>query len=164
MSFSYIATLIAGTGLAFFLVFGLVLSNWRVGLNTQVIKCLPGTVFIIRQSPPDKIERGQMIAYRSRGLLPFLQDGRGVAKLVAAVPGDRVKVDATGVSINGVYWGPLNSTVLRKSGRTAESVSTSYVVGQGELLVLGTLPRSYDGRYWGTIKSDQVIGNAWRLW
>jgi len=136
----------------------------RVGINDQEIKCLPGTVFVIRQSPPKAYQRGQMIAYHSRGLKPLLPDGYVVAKLVAGLPGDQVEVTANGISINGAYWGPLNATVLEKSGKTAESVTRSFQIQEGELLLLGTLPRSYDGRYWGTVKLDQVIGQAWTVW
>jgi len=136
----------------------------RVGINDQEIKCLPGTVFVIRQSPPKTYERGQIIAYHSRGLAPLLQDGYVVAKLIAGLPGDRVEVTPTGISINGTYWGPLNVTVLEKSGKTAKSVTRTFKIPKGELLLLGTLPRSYDGRYWGTVKLDQVIGQAWTVW
>jgi len=38
----------------------------RVGISHQSIKCLPGTVFAIRQSPPKAYKRGQMIAYRCK--------------------------------------------------------------------------------------------------
>jgi len=136
----------------------------RVGISHQSIKCLPGTVFAIRQSPPKAYKRGQMIAYRSLGLAPLLPDGQVVAKLVAGLPGDQVEVTPDGISINGSYWGPLNATVLEKSGKTAESVTRTFKIPKGELLLLGTLPRSYDGRYWGTVKLDQVIGQAWTIW
>jgi len=136
----------------------------RVGINDQDIKCLPGTVFVIRQSPPKAYLRGQMIAYRSRGLTPLLPDGYVVAKLVAGLPGDQVEITSDGISINGAYWGPLNATVLEKSGKSAESVTRSFQIPEGEILLLGTLPRSYDGRYWGTVKLDQVIGQAWTVW
>jgi len=86
-----------------------------------------------------------------------------VAKLVAGVPGDMVEVTAQGISINGRHWGPLNAIVLEKSGKTAESVTRSFEIPEGELLLLGTLPRSYDGRYWGTVKLEQVIGRAWMV-
>lgn len=163
-SSTYVLNFVSITAIVLIILFEGVISHWRVGLNTQEIKCLPGTAFLVKQTPPDEILRGQIIAYRSSGLTPFLEDGRSVAKIVAALPGDTVVVDAEGIAINGKYWGPLNKTVLDKSGRSVESVSKSYVVGKGELLLLGTLPRSYDGRYWGTIKTNQVIGKAWRLW
>jgi len=83
----------------------------RVGITNQSIKCLPGTVFAIRQSPPKTYQRDQMIAYRSRGLTPLLPDGYVVAKLIAGLPGDLVEVTPAGISINGTYWGPLNATV-----------------------------------------------------
>jgi len=146
------------------LLFAVIGAFVRVGIISQSITCLPGTVFVIRQSPPDAYRRGQIIAYHSRGLAPLLPDGYKVAKLVAGLPGDQVEVTPNGISINGTYWGALNPDVLEKSGKTAESVSRSFQIPEGELLLLGSLPRSYDGRYWGTVKRDQVIGQAWRVW
>jgi len=151
------------------LIVGLIVSEIffafvRVGISAQNIKCLPGTVFIARQSPPKAYQRGQTLAYRSHGLMPLLPDGYVVIKLVAGLPGDKVEVTPAGISINGTYWGPLNPAVLEKSGKTTESVTRSFKIPEGELLLLGTLPRSYDGRYWGTVKFEQVIGRAWMIW
>lgn len=163
-SAAYVSNLVCWSAVAIILVLNFVTSNWRIGLNTQEIRCLEGTVFLVRNRAPAEVERGQLIAYKSLGLEPLLKNGTTVAKLVAAVPGDRVTVNAHGISINDKFWGPLNEKVMAKTGKSAGSVSTSYTVKSGELLVLGDLPRSYDGRYWGTIKSSQLIGPAWRLW
>jgi len=163
-SSTYVLNLVSCTAIVLILLINVVIANWRIGLNTQNVRCLPGSVFLIAQNPPDTIARGAMVAYRSKGLQPLLRDGSTVAKLVAAIPGDRVKVDANGVSVNGKRWGPLNQKVMAKTGKTIASVTTEYTVKPDELLVLGVLPRSYDGRYWGPIKKTQVIGKAWRLW
>jgi len=164
LTFTFVINMTVGMLMAGMIFSEVVGAFVHVGITNQSIKCLPGTAFIIRQSPPDTYRRGQIIAYRSRGLAPLLPDGQIVAKLVAGVPGDKVEVTAQGISINGTYWGPLNAIVLEKSGKTAESVTRSFEIPEGELLLLGTLPRSYDGRYWGTVKLDQVVGRAWTIW
>lgn len=164
MSSTYVLNLVSGTALVMIVLINLVISSWRIGLNTQEVKCLPGTVYLVRQSPPDTVAVGQLIAYRSLGLQPYLKDGTTVAKLVAGVPGDQVTVDRSGISVNGKHWGPLNDVVMRKTAHSVDGLTRTFTVAPDELLVLGTLPRSYDGRYWGTIKRDQLIGNAWRLW
>lgn len=163
-SAAYVSNLVCWSAVVMILGLNFITSNWRIGLNTQEIRCLEGTVFLVRNKAPEAVERGQLIAYRSLGLEPLLKNNTTVAKLVAAVPGDRVTVDARGVSINGKFWGPLNEKVMSKTGKSIASVSKTYTVKEGELLVLGDLPRSYDGRYWGTIKASQLIGPAWRLW
>jgi len=43
-------------------------------------------------------------------------------------------------------------------------VTRTFQIPEGELLLPGTLPRSCDGRYRGTVKLDQVIGQAWTIW
>lgn len=163
-SAAYVSNLVCWSAVVMILALNYLTSSWRIGLNTQEIRCLEGTVFLVRNKPPESVERGQLIAYRSLGLEPLLKNGTTVAKLVAAVPGDRVVVDARGVTINGAFWGPLNPKVMEKTKTTLAAVTREFTVPQGELLVLGDLPRSYDGRYWGTIKTGQLIGPAWRLW
>lgn len=164
MSAAFVLNLVSGTYIVVSLTMLWVMSHFTVGINTQLVKCLPGSVFFVITTPPAAYERGQMIAYRSRGIEPFLKDGTLVTKLVAGVPGDKVEVTDRGITINQRFWGPLNPGVMRKTGKSIEAVARGFTIPAGELLVLGTLDRSYDGRYWGTIAADQVVGNSWRIW
>lgn len=139
-------------------------TEWRLGLTFAELRCLEGTAFLIDVEREVAAERGDMLAYRARGLMPIAPDGQVVVKLVAAVPGDRVRVDASGIYINDVKWGELNPITMERTGWTVQRVTREFVVGEGELLMLGDQPRSYDGRYWGPIRINQLEGKAWRLW
>ena len=84
-------------------------------------------------------------------------------KRVVALPGERVEVDPLGqVWINGEY--------LREPyvDHTCDGVCQplSAQVPPDHVLVLGdNRPNSQDGRFWGFLPTDQVIGRAWlRFW
>jgi len=72
-------------------------------------------------------------------------------KFVAAIPGDVVSESSSGISVNGELW--PRSRPLRQDSR-GESLSWksgTYVIRRGQVLLLGSNPRSYDGRYFGPV-------------
>ena len=137
---------------------------WHLNVAPQEVKCLPQTYFLVSQERPEHIERGKVYTYRSQGLAPLLPDNVNMGKIVAGVPGDLVSVTAEGISINGQHWGPLNLEVVEKAGLELSELYTEYTIPDGKYLMLGTLPRSYDGRYWGLVEKRQFIGRAYPLW
>jgi len=87
-------------------------------------------------------------------------------KRVVALPGERVEVDPLGqVWINGE---PLPEPYVDHTcddlERLCQPLSTQ--VPADHVLVLGdNRPNSQDGRFWGFLPTDQVIGRAWlRFW
>jgi len=146
------------------LFFSVVQANWHLGIDPQEVKCLPYDYFVIAQKRPEQIVSGRFYRYTAKGLGAPLKDGTPLVKIAAAVAGDQVEVNRNGIFINGKKWGDLNRYVLDKTKHTVEGVTRKYVVGQGEVLLLGTLPRSYDGRYFGPVAIKQVTGRAWPVW
>lgn len=136
---------------------------FRIGYDPQAVRCLPHSVWILNRSAPTSIERGQYIQYIAKGIAP-IADGALVVKIAAGVPGDRIHVDAEGVSINGAYWGPVNPESLHKAHLSVADITRDLVVPPGKLFVLGTLPRTWDSRYWGLLDDRQIVGRAWPLW
>lgn len=137
---------------------------FKLGLTFHDVKCLDGTGYFIFKSRPDELIKGEKYAYSSFGLKPLLADGSTVIKIAAGLPGDKVTVNDQGVFINDKKWGDLNPVVLQKTKRTVQSVTREFVVGKDEVLMMGTLPRSYDGRYTGPVRRTQLTGRAWKLW
>jgi len=144
----------------FYAVLGSVI---RIGVDPQSVRCLPWMVYLVRTSAPDHIERSKTYQYIASGI-PLIPDNTKVVKITGAVAGDHVHVDANGISINDVPWGPLNDEVLGKSHLTAQSVTKDYIVQAGDVLMLGTLPHSYDGRYFGPIPDKQIVARAYPIW
>lgn len=150
--------------IVFVLFFTWLQATWHLNVSPQEIRCLPQSYFLVRQKAPDVIERGKIYTYRSVGLEPMLPDNANMGKIAAGVPGDVVRIDAHGVHINGETWGPLNPEVIEKAALDTNSLYAEYTIPEGQYLMLGTLPRSYDGRYWGLVSEAQFIGRAYPLW
>ncbi len=76
------------------------------------------------------------------GTLPFF-------KIVAAVGGDVVDEDASGISVNGVAWPWSAPRANDSDGRALPHRDGRFVVPADDVLLLGVNPFSYDGRYFG---------------
>lgn len=150
--------------IAWVLFFSYLNANWHLAIDPQVVKCLPYDYFVVAQNKPEDIVSGRFYRYTAVGLAPVMKDGTPLVKIAAAVAGDKVDVNEKGIFINGKKWGDVNSYVMNKTSRSLASVTRSYVVAPGEVLLLGTLPRSYDGRYFGPVAIKQVTGRAFPLW
>jgi conjugal transfer pilin signal peptidase TrbI len=164
---TFVINLVSGVALVGYVGINLFGSLFTIGINEQDVRCLPGTVFLESNRPPvhSELSRGTKYWYRSGPeFARFLPLGVPIVKKLAALPGDRVKVDASGIWINDVKWGDLSDHVLHSLGETPASVTRSFVVAADEVLMLGTLPRSLDGRYLGPIKTDRLSGQVWRIW
>ena len=165
-SFTFVLNLVSGVALVGVLFFNWFGSLYTIALNTQDIKCLPGTVFLLSHQLPQasELQRESMYWYFTQDeFQPFAPAGVPIGKMLAGLPGDRVEVTAQGISINGKKWGELSDTVLSSIGQTRASVSRSFVLAADEVLMLGTLPRSFDGRYLGPIKLDRIQGRSRRV-
>ena len=134
----------------------------RIGYDGQDIPCLPWRVFVAWLGAPALPD--QLVAFRSVGIAPVLPDGTVIVKRVAAVAGDRIRIADGVLYVNDVERAHFSPNTLRALKKSADAFDRSYVLGAGELLVLGDSPVSYDSRYWGPISSSQVMGRAWGVW
>src|SRR5690606_17663581 len=121
------------------------------GFDNATIRCLPWSTYLIDRTDT-AAQRGQIMAYATRGLGPRFKDGTIFVKRVHAVPGDRVRVDAGGVFVNGIWRVSLDRDTLARAGLTEEELYRDVEMAEDELFMLGDLPKSYDGRYTGPIK------------
>jgi conjugative transfer signal peptidase TraF len=87
-------------------------------------------------------------------IIPFL-------KFVAAVGGDRVSIDSSGVAVNGRLL-PNSAPRRLSDGRWIVTPAFgSKVLAAGEVWLYGTNSRSLDSRYFGPIAASQVRNEAW---
>lgn len=93
-----------------------------------------------------------------RGYLPI---GVPVIKRVAGLAGDRVCRAGAEVRINGALAAMAHDRDL--AGRPLPVWSGCRVLADGELFLLNAHPGSFDGRYFGSLHRDLVIGRAHRL-
>jgi len=86
-----------------------------------------------------------------------------LVKHVGAVPGDTVCAAGTRIAINGKVV--ASRLVLDRAGRVLPWWSGCHLLREGEIFLLSAdAPGSFDGRYFGTSSSADVIGTARPLW
>lgn len=102
--------------------------------------------------PPPELRR----LMRERGYLP---DGVPLLKRIAAVSGQRVCRFAHGVTIDGTLVGVARAR--DRAGRPLPAWFGCRKLRTGELFVMNpAAPDSFDGRYFGPLSIDDVIGRA----
>jgi conjugative transfer signal peptidase TraF len=106
--------------------------------------------------PPPELRR----LMRERGYLP---NRMPLLKRVAAVSGQRVCRFAHGVTIDGELVGVARAR--DRAGRPLPAWFGCYKLRTGELFAMNpAAPDSFDGRYFGTLKIETVIGRAMPVW
>lgn len=155
--------------LIMFLIATVIDKTIRIGWDPQQTSCLPWTFYLF--SPVDDVEvpyRGQLVRVNLPKTGPGHLDkvladrfAKGVpgggAKIVVGMPGDLIRIKNNWLVVNEEPWGFL--WLLGSLGLQDKGLDKEYRVPDGEYLVLGTTPESYDGRYWGTVKQKDILGS-----
>ena len=133
---------------------------YHLGVDGQKARCLPWSVFVIKKAAPVEIQQGDLLQFRVNGIGHGF-DGLLFVKMVGAIPGDRVEIRNDELFVNGSrrdkLW--LIKTLKKQPG----DFDRAFIVPPGEYLMLGTTPESFDGRYWGTVKKEQILGSAYPI-
>ena len=136
-------------------------SRWIIGgVGPNDPSSLVGHWFFIVDRHNKQVERGALVAFRTDDrMMPWYSPGAIFIKQVAALPGDRVDVDEQGMRVNGQT---VTDTLLLTDtlNKPVEAFARSEAVQPGRYWVLGTSPDSFDSRYWGPIRRDQIVGTA----
>ena len=117
--------------------------------------------FYVRES--GDLERGMFVTVRARDVAPieaaahrYNDEGDRFIKRLAAVAGQHVCSDGRMLSVDGVEV----ATVQNRAGASRGWVGCR-TLASSEILLLGDSTDSFDGRYWGPIRSDLIEG-VWR--
>ncbi len=120
--------------------------------------------FYVRATGP--IERGAIVTVRSIHVAPdyarardFADSGDRFLKRVAALEGDQVCAAGSTVTINGAAIAMRDAA--DRSGSSLPSWSGCVTLGPDDVFLLGDSADSFDGRYWGVTKRNDVDG-PWR--
>lgn len=142
------------------LAFRYVGERFLIGIDPQKTLCIGSErIYLIDRETPLPW-RGDIFAFLAdERMAPYFKPGTIMIKYVAAVPGDMVAVGREGVRVNGrlVARGLL---LAEKLGRPESGFFTAFIVPAGHYFAVGTHPRSFDSRYWGLVREDQVLGLA----
>ena len=138
-------------------------NNFRFAWDRQTLKCLDANVLLV--SLKDKTpKRGAVFAYTSRQAAPVVPEGMLMGKILTGLPGDTVEVRRD----NGVYVNDVKVAQGMPHLRGLKPSETDRFYGKrtlkaDEYWMTGTKPLSFDSRYWGPIKGDQIYGRAYAL-
>ncbi|MBU1664154.1 MAG: S26 family signal peptidase [Gammaproteobacteria bacterium] len=160
-----VSLLIVGPGwFAFDALTGFVGSHYQFKYDTQHYTCLPWRAYLIHMRPPARIRHGQILGFYPHGRMgpSFDAPGLMVYKMVAGVPGDELLVENDKAYVNGRYLGPLD--LIHRLGKPSGYYDRHQIVPNGQYLLVGTLPRTYDGRYWGFVPAGEIIAELAPLW
>jgi len=138
-------------------------ANYVLGVDEQIVKCIPGVDYVIGDLDDREIERDGVFIVESRGIEPLFEDGTLLVKFLRGLPGDRVKVSESGVFINGNKVADAGLPNAQKLGQKPEAFYGEKVLGPDEYWILGTTPQSFDSRYWGSVSYEQIKARAYPL-
>ena len=144
------------------LAFGFVAKRYRLGIDWQVERCLPDTRVVLIDLWSGTPERGGLIAFRGMGLEPIFPDGTHMVKILVGLPGDRIEITPERTTVNDIEVAAGLGLAARLEQAPA-AFSRSFVVPDGHYFGVGKSESSFDSRYFGLIKQEQVMGTAWRL-
>lgn len=133
-------------------------------MDTQIVKCIPGYTFYLIDKKDKSLKKDSIYSFESKGLDPFYEDGTQMVKYLRAEPNDLVEITPLGIiKINNTdigFRGFPHAPVLNKEISDFVGKGT---LKSGEYWFMGTDFRSFDSRYWGTVKYEQIIGRAYPL-
>ncbi|ABO59640.1 signal peptidase I (plasmid) [Burkholderia vietnamiensis] len=148
-----LATLVAVAGVSAFR------EHYRVGIDLTSIRCLPERLYWVKLGAPKELKRGDVVAFFApKGLMLPRFDGKMIAKQIAGLPGDVITVRNDRAYVNGKLIGAL--ILNSKLGRGPGAFDRQEVVPPGKVFLVGTMPRSYDGRYWGFLDQRELVGSV----
>ena len=133
--------------------------------------------WLVRWANP---ERGQVVVFK----YPENPDVYYIKRLIG-LPGDEVIVKNGRISVNGEAWAltpfanPANEPgffYFSETGKTENHVvrflsndetgeSKVFIIPQGQYFFMGdNRDQSADSRYWGFVKEEYLVGQAWMVW
>ncbi|WP_283738619.1 S26 family signal peptidase [Alcaligenes faecalis] len=139
------------------------MDRYRIGIDPQIEKCIPGITFYLIDLKDKQLERDGIYVFMAKGLEPLFKEGTQMVKFLRGMPGDTVEVTKDHrVMVAGQELG-RGLFLTRELEQPVEKFIGKGVLKEGSYWFMGTSDRSFDSRYWGTVKDEQIIGRAYPL-
>lgn len=136
-------------------------AHYRIAIDTQLVPCLDARVLLIDLDDRKPVI-GAIFAFTApESASPVYPRGTLMAKRVMAGPGDTVSVTAGGkILVNGteIARGMPHLSLLSLQER--DRFYGQRLLKDGEWWMVGESATSFDSRYWGPLKEEQVVGRA----
>lgn len=133
--------------------------TWRIGFDTQKVVSIEDKRIVFINIKETSFKRGDIIAFKVKNLPPF-RDGQTVIKYADGLPGDKVTIQETEISVNGQYV-TEGLDLAGRFGKEKAYFQKTLNVPEDGLYVLGRTPNSVDSRYFGPIPKQWVIGKVY---
>jgi len=143
--------------------------RYTIGFNQAAENCLKTSLFIIDHYDRD-IKEGDLVAFSMNKDNHYFPKGMQWVKRVAAAPNSSITVSRHEININGERVIPLDmNSVMYTIGRDFPETTYDEFLGErttadDEWFLVGETIYSYDSRYWGNVKTQDIIGKAYAIW
>ncbi|MDC5725639.1 MULTISPECIES: S26 family signal peptidase [Vibrio] len=153
---------IFGTLVGLVLAVLLLSGRYQISLVPTALGCLPIKAAVI-DSKNHFPKRGQLMSFLSLNAQPYFAHGTNFLKIAAGVAGDTVTFDLDGVTVTTkdgevIRYAADARRMLNYAQIDFDTLNKTFVVPEGQYFALGTLPTSFDSRYWGLVEHSQIIG------
>lgn len=121
--------------------------------------CADGDMLLVRRLyREDKIYRGDIVYLNLDPVeYPALGNATKLLKRVIAVAGDEVRIEETGLYVNGELQ--RESYVSLPTWYEEDTIHGVWQISEGKVFVMGdNRPYSYDSRNFGEVSEDSIVG------
>lgn len=138
-------------------------TRYSIGSATQEHLCLPPyRLWLIDKFDKEPV-RGEIYAFKAKGLGPIFSDGTLIVKVLDGMPGDAVEVSPEQTTINGRLVA-TGLAVADKYDLDPSRYVRQGTIEAGRFWFFGRTDDSFDSRYWGSVDHSQIMGRAYPLW
>lgn len=122
--------------------------------------CIPGRLFIMDREDKN-ISSGDIVTFKAKNTGLF-KDGTLFTKIAFGAGGDTVIVDRTLITNGSKTYHTDVSVTADHLKIPVDTLQQEIKLPSGKLFTIGTLPGSFDSRFWGDVDvQSQVIGKTY---
>ncbi len=139
-------------------------TRYRIGIDPQETLSMTDRVFLV-DIKNRVVEKGASYVFAVKNAEPVYEDGREMVKRVAGMPGDFVEINADfDITVNGQkvgkgFWHLQGQDPVF----VREHFTGSRLLGDDEYWMMGLSEKSFDSRYFGPVRSEQIRGKAYGI-
>lgn len=137
-------------------------SRYVIAYNKAISDCLYSRAFLI-DTWDKTINEGELIAFEMNVANEFYAPGMVWVKRVATHGSKTVMVTPESVDSATSHYNLSAKYVLRKLHKSQDELQSTWALADDELFMIGETLTSYDSRFWGPIKINDVKGRAYAL-
>lgn len=134
---------------------------WAIGIDSQVFRCIDARVYLISKTDRRPV-RDHIFAIRAANAAPVIPDGERMAKYIRGMPGDLVEITPDfQILVNGRKVGEGLHHLQSSGPEVVKKFIGKRVLKDDEYWVMGTMPKSFDSRYYGPVHFRQIEGRVY---